>query len=286
MTTIRNELGRALRKFTLEMESLRWSPHTRRAYDHAAKPFCRWLVRETALATMNEITPETIRTYRLYLVRSKIAPSTQTLRLAAVKTFFRLMAKVGVVERDPASAIDLPRKRAMPVRRAVHLRREDVESRYKCLQLICVEGYVFIMRNQQHPHSLFLIVSGVSEVSVTEYAWCSASWVEGCGDLSLLRALRSVKIDRVGGAGGGVGRRRGRRSPDLRIVAADGFGFAFADLHRHFAPLAARLDPLGGIEAEDVLRAQLVLDVGVDPVQVGGRFDLVQIPACLSTKPA
>src|SRR3954453_24234361 len=71
---------------------------------------------------------------------------------------------------------------------------------------------------------------------------------------------------------------------NLRVIPPNRFRFAVAYLHVHAAPLRAGLDSLGRIEAEDVLGAELVLDVGVDASEVGGLLDVVRVAAGLAAE--
>src|SRR5438270_394403 len=81
----------------------------------------------------------------------------------------------------------------------------------------------------------------------------------------------------------------------LRVAFQDEKGIAFrvehdrlavAHLHGYLAPFRARLDAVGGVEAEDVLGAELVLDVVIDLAQVLGALDVVDVPAGLAAEAA
>src|ERR1700680_1567278 len=78
-------------------------------------------------------------------------------------------------------------------------------------------------------------------------------------------------------------RLRNLETSRLRVVPANGLGLSLAHLHRHLAPLRAGLHAVG-VEAEDVLGAQLVLDVAVDASQIGSLFDEVGISASLGAE--
>src|SRR3954453_1005495 len=70
----------------------------------------------------------------------------------------------------------------------------------------------------------------------------------------------------------------------LRVVPPNRLRLAVAHLHVHAAPLRAGLDSLGRIEAEDVLGAELVLDVGVDASEVRSFLDVVSVAAGLAAE--
>src|SRR5436305_336900 len=71
-----------------------------------------------------------------------------------------------------------------------------------------------------------------------------------------------------------------------RVVAANRLRFSVAHLYVHAPPLRAGLDALGRIEAEDVLGAELVLDVGVDAAELRRLLDVVRVAACLAAEAA
>src|SRR5258706_14003397 len=72
----------------------------------------------------------------------------------------------------------------------------------------------------------------------------------------------------------------------LWVVTANRLGLAVADLYFHGSPFRARLDALGRVEAEDVLGAELVLDIGVDVSQLVGVIDVVGVAAGLAAEAA
>src|SRR2546423_1762206 len=58
-----------------------------------------------------------------------------------------------------------------------------------------------------------------------------------------------------------------------RIVPAYRLCLSLAHLHVHLAPFRAGLHAVGGVDAEDVLRAELVLDLAVHAQQIRGLLD-------------
>src|SRR5207248_808538 len=81
--------------------------------------------------------------------------------------------------------------------------------------------------------------------------------------------------------GGGDAAHPAAGTAALRVVAANRLCPSLADLHRHLVPLRAGLHAVGRIEAEDVLRAQLVLNVRVDASELARGLDVVHVPAGL-----
>jgi site-specific recombinase XerD len=80
---IKNECDRATRQFIELMQRLGWSEHTVRGYERGVMFFVRWLVKETAIESLWEVTSATIEAWRQELSGWKIS------RFAAVKTFMR-----------------------------------------------------------------------------------------------------------------------------------------------------------------------------------------------------
>jgi len=104
-----------MRQFTEAMQKRGWSAHTVRAYERGVMFFMRWLVKETSIESLREVTSETITAWHEELGRWTIAASTRDLRFAAVKTFFRLMSEAGVIEIDAAAGVTIPKRNDHPV---------------------------------------------------------------------------------------------------------------------------------------------------------------------------
>src|SRR5438046_549181 len=77
-----------------------------------------------------------------------------------------------------------------------------------------------------------------------------------------------------------------KREKALRVISPNRLRPSVADLHRHFAPLRSGLHVIRGVEAEDVLRSELVLDVVVNPPKLHRVLDVVGIAAGLSAEPS
>lgn len=111
---LKNEADRAARQFTEAMQKRGWSEHTVRAYERGVMFFLRWLVNETTLESLAEVTSETVAAWREELSGWKIAPATRELRFAAVKTFFRLMSEACAIDSDVAADVPFPKRNDQP----------------------------------------------------------------------------------------------------------------------------------------------------------------------------
>ena len=127
MVRIKNELDRAGRLFAQAMEKRGWSAHTVRAYERGVMFFMRWLVSDTRIESLAEVTRETIEAWREELGRWNISEATRELRFAAVKTFFRLMSEAGVIDSDVASRVAFPQRANRRADARPVLSREDIE---------------------------------------------------------------------------------------------------------------------------------------------------------------
>ena len=107
---IKNELDRVSRLFVDAMRKRGWSAHTVRAYERGVMFFMRWLVSDTKIDSLSEVTSETIEAWREELGRWRISESTRELRFAAVKTFFRLMSEARAIDDDVAARVAFPRR--------------------------------------------------------------------------------------------------------------------------------------------------------------------------------
>jgi site-specific recombinase XerD len=108
---LKNEMDRATRHFIEMMQRLGWSEHTLRAYERGVMFFTRWLIKETSIESLREITSETIEAWRQELCGWRISQATCDLRFAAVKTFIRMMNETGAIDADVAARVALPRRR-------------------------------------------------------------------------------------------------------------------------------------------------------------------------------
>lgn len=124
---LKNELDRAARLFIERMEKRGWSAHTVRAYERGVMFFSRWLVSDTKIESLAEVTSETIEAWRDELGRWKISEATRELRFAAVKTFFRLMNEAGAIDDDVASRVAFPARGAQRVEQRPVPTDEEIE---------------------------------------------------------------------------------------------------------------------------------------------------------------
>jgi integrase/recombinase XerC len=101
------DVDELLRIFLDQSSLLDASQHTRRAYQYGVTIFLRWLLGR-GLTSMREVTPSVVRSWRDELAASGLKIVSQRARLAAVKTFFRVMCERGIVAWDPALHVELP----------------------------------------------------------------------------------------------------------------------------------------------------------------------------------
>jgi len=95
----------AMTTFIDRLHAQNASEHTIRAYERGVRFFLAWLTIDVV-----DVTPAIVIAWREELGRWNIASSTRVLRFAAVKTFFRLMHDVGVIDVDPAIDVELPKR--------------------------------------------------------------------------------------------------------------------------------------------------------------------------------
>lgn len=96
-----------LRIFLDESSLLDASAHTRRAYEYGARIFLQWLLTR-GVASLRAVTPAVVHAWRDELAQAGLAITSQRARLAAVKTFFRVMEVRGMIAWDPALHVELP----------------------------------------------------------------------------------------------------------------------------------------------------------------------------------
>jgi len=127
MMRIKNECDRAMRRFIDVMNKRGWSANTVRAYERGVMFFLRWLVSDTKIESLAEVTSETIALWREELGRWKISEATRELRFAAVKTFFRLMSEANVIDDDVAARVAFPQRSSERVDARPVLSFEEIE---------------------------------------------------------------------------------------------------------------------------------------------------------------
>ena len=115
-----------MKRFDDEMRKRGSSAHTRRAYARGLHFFARWLASEMQIDSADEVTSDVVAAWREELGRWNISPATRELRFAAVKSFFRLLASIRVLDADPAAAVAFPERTPRVDDRPV-LSRHDVD---------------------------------------------------------------------------------------------------------------------------------------------------------------
>lgn len=105
-----------LRQFIDAMSKLNWSEHTIRAYRRGMLLLFDWLIREHSMMTIDRVTPAIVFAWRDELEGWNVAASTKQLRLSAVKTFFSMMHRAGVVPNDAAADVEIPKWKRVPAK--------------------------------------------------------------------------------------------------------------------------------------------------------------------------
>lgn len=113
----RRKMDLFLVRFVEAMTAWNWSKRTIPGYEQNVARFFDWLARETCITSLAEVTPETMASYQTALLSeekrdgNKLSSVTQSLRLLAVRAFFRYLLRQGHLLLDPSSGLVLPRKR-------------------------------------------------------------------------------------------------------------------------------------------------------------------------------
>lgn len=105
-----------MQHFTDAMQKLDWSEHTIRAYRRGMVLFFDWLVRVHSITEIDGVTPVHVFAWRDELAGWNVAASTKQLRLSAVKTFFSMMHRAGVIAIDPAASVEIAKWQHVPAR--------------------------------------------------------------------------------------------------------------------------------------------------------------------------
>lgn len=86
-----------------------YSAHTLRAYLREVHTFIAYCREQLGLPDPQAVTPSAVRSYLAYLHQGKLARTSLQRALAAVRTYFRFLAREGVVERNPARVVPTPK---------------------------------------------------------------------------------------------------------------------------------------------------------------------------------
>ena len=100
----------ALERFLASLAARDSSPHTRRAYRVAVTQFLDWLEGAGRGAEWTAPGRQALRGYLAELAERRLARSTISSRLAALRSFYRYCRREGWVEGDPWSAVATPRQ--------------------------------------------------------------------------------------------------------------------------------------------------------------------------------
>jgi integrase/recombinase XerD len=109
-----------LLRFVEAMATWGWSKRTIPGYEHNLRVFLSWLEKETDVTSLAEVTPELLSSYQTALLSheedgKRLSPATQSLRLLSLRAFFRYLLREGLLLRNPAESLVLPRRRrALP----------------------------------------------------------------------------------------------------------------------------------------------------------------------------
>ncbi len=112
---VRSHIDRFLEH--LKVESM--SPRTIDSYRSHLDIFAAFLSGEVGVASIDEVTPETLFRYQTYLYgwtgrRGRgLSIPTQAARLSAVRSLFRHLVRTDILRYDPASALTLPKRRQL-----------------------------------------------------------------------------------------------------------------------------------------------------------------------------
>ena len=83
------------------------SPETERCYKYQQRNFAQWMRENCDVEDMEDVTTADLLGYRQSL--QHLASSTQKRYLAAIKSFFAWALEAGIVEKNPAASLKLPR---------------------------------------------------------------------------------------------------------------------------------------------------------------------------------
>lgn len=109
-----------LQRFSLHLASRNYSIYTIEQRVVVATAFIGW-AKTLGIVSASDVTPAVIEAYRMRLFNHRKAKGgplgvhTQTVRLVALRSFFRWLAREGVIAADPSATLELPRgERRLP----------------------------------------------------------------------------------------------------------------------------------------------------------------------------
>ena len=99
-----------LQEFTAYVRDERnLSPNTLRAYEREVARFVEFATAEMGCADPRGVSPNVVRAYLAHLHGAKLAKVSSQRALAAVRTYFRFLAREGAVGANPAKVVPTPR---------------------------------------------------------------------------------------------------------------------------------------------------------------------------------
>lgn len=120
-----------LQRFSVHMAARNYSPYTIEQRVVITTAFIAW-ARQYGVIKPHAVSRELIENYRLHLFNHRKANGTplgvrtQSVRLVALRSFFRWLAREGVIAADPSAGLDLPRgERRLP---GTILSQDEVEA--------------------------------------------------------------------------------------------------------------------------------------------------------------
>ena len=126
-----NALSVAVEDFCEYLAARNYSPFTIEQRVSTMSAFVAWLSLRS-IERPEEVTRETIESYRMHLFGHRkadggpLAVRTQIVRLVAIRSFFRWLAREAIISADPAADLDLPRgEKRLP---ATILTPEEVDT--------------------------------------------------------------------------------------------------------------------------------------------------------------
>lgn len=104
------------------LAAINFSKRTQVGYLHNVELFIDWLLANTTVSQINQVTAQDLHQYQIALYnftppkavqtgKHRLAPGTQLLRLIAVRKFFSWLVKTQQIAHNPTSSLQLPRKR-------------------------------------------------------------------------------------------------------------------------------------------------------------------------------
>lgn len=124
-------MPRLLKRFSVHMAARNYSPYTIEQRVITTNAFIAW-ANQTGVCRPQAVTRDLIEAYRIHLFNHRktngepLGVRTQSVRLVALRSFFRWLAREGIIVADPSAGLDLPRsERRLP---GTILSQDEVEA--------------------------------------------------------------------------------------------------------------------------------------------------------------